>query len=162
VFVRDSDPQAWTLKALREAGNSIVREIAGLDEEALCQRPSEDDLCLKEIAAHLRDATELALRQMEAMADGAAGALPFWDIDLLPLERDYRSADTSDLLTEFLGLRRDTTQLLWALREHDWRASGRHPYRGEITVETVARELAQHDLEHLWQIRRLKYGHAGA
>ena len=38
----------------------------------------------------------------------------------------------------------------------EWHKPAIHPYRGEITIETIARELAQHDLEHLWQVRRLK------
>ena len=31
----DSDPQGWTLKALREAGNSLMSELYGLDEREI-------------------------------------------------------------------------------------------------------------------------------
>jgi hypothetical protein len=30
-----------------------------------------------------------------------------------------------------------------------------HPYRGRLTVLEIAREAYQHDLEHLWQARRM-------
>lgn len=152
----DSEPQAWTLKALREAGNSLVSELYGLDEPTLRRRPAEGDWSLKEIAAHMRDAEDLALKQMTAIIERRRGALPAWDVDLLPLERDYRSQAIASLLEDFRALRRETTQLLWSITDADWSTTARHPFRGEITLGEIAHELAQHDLEHLWQVRRMK------
>jgi hypothetical protein len=149
--------QAWVLKALREAGNSLVSEMYGVEEDLLCRRPAEDELCLTEIAAHVRDAEELALRQMTAIAEGEQRSLPAWDVDLLPFERDYREEDVEVLLTEFRGLRRETTALLWSVADDTWHAAGRHPWRGDVTLGQIAHELAQHDLEHLWQVRQLKH-----
>jgi hypothetical protein len=144
------------LKALRECSNIVVRELSVLDEDALRWTPAEGDWCLKEIAAHLRDAEQLALRQMKAIAEGRTGQLPAWDIDLLPAERDYRSADLGDLLSELRELRQEVTYVLWDLDEGNWKATAEHPYRGQVTIETLARELAQHDLEHLAEVRRVK------
>lgn len=145
------------MKALREAGNSVVSELAGLDDDVLCQRPGEGDLSLKEIAAHLRDAEELALLQITSLIESPEERVPVWDIDVLPMERDYRSLDLRQVMSEFRGMRRETTYLLWGLREWEWRKPGKHPYKGTITLEEVARGLAQHDLEHLWQVRQLKF-----
>ena len=59
--------------------------------------------------------------------------------------------------SESLKLRMTSTvPLLWGLTEGDWGRAAEHPYRGSVTLEEVARELAQHDLEHLWQVRQLK------
>ncbi len=145
------------MKALREAGGTLFSEFAGLDETTLRHRPAEDELSLKEIAAHLRDAEELALRQLTSASEEPDKRLPVWDVEVLPFERDYRNADLRGLLGELRNLRRLTTALLWTLRDWDWRREVRHQYRGEITIEMIARELAQHDLEHLWQVRRLKH-----
>jgi hypothetical protein len=41
--------------------------------------------------------------------------------------------------------------------DRDFERTAVHPYRGEVTLGQIARELAQHDLEHLWQVRRLKF-----
>ena len=144
------------LKALREAGNSLLSELYSVDEARLCRRPDEGEWCLKEIAAHMRDAEELALQQLQSIAAGAP-RLPAWDTDLLPVERDYLAGDAEEFLLEFSALRRRTTELLWSLDEREWHESGNHPYRGEVTIGQVAHELAQHDLEHLWQVRQLKY-----
>jgi hypothetical protein len=46
--------------------------------------------------------------------------------------------------------------LLWGLDDRDWQATGEHPYRGAVSIETLARELAQHDLEHLAEVRKVK------
>jgi hypothetical protein len=156
MLLRQSDTSGWVLKALRECANTVVRELSMLNEDELLRSLGEGDWCLKEIAAHLRDAEELALRQMSAIAEGTRRPLPAWDIDLLPAERDYRGADLGDLLSELRELRQETTYLLWGLDETDWRDSAEHPYRGQVTIETIARELAQHDLEHLAEVRRLK------
>lgn len=144
------------LKALREAGYSLISELQGLDEDLLTERAAEGEWCLKEIAAHLRDAELLALRQITAIVDGQ-DALPAWDVDLLPAERDYSSAEVLTVLRELRDLRSETAHLLWGLFDSDWTATAEHPYRGAISIETIARELAQHDLEHLWQVRRLKH-----
>ncbi len=152
----ERDTQGWLLKALGEAGNSLLSELYGLEEEELCWRAAEGEWSLKEIAAHLRDAEELALAQINAFVSGSSSPLPAWDVDLLPQERDYQSEEMAELLAAFGGMRRETTYLLWGLADADWGRSAEHPYRGSVTLEEVARELAQHDLEHLWQVRQLK------
>ncbi|MCH8201292.1 MAG: DinB family protein [Chloroflexi bacterium] len=160
--LEERDSAGWAMKALREAGGTLVSEFAGLDEAALRHRPAEDELSLKEIAAHLRDAEELALRQLTVASEEPDKRLPVWDIDVLPFERDYRNVDLEGVLSEVRNLRSQTTMLLWMLRDWDWRREVTHPYRGQITIEMIARELAQHDLEHLWQVRRLKQALAEA
>jgi hypothetical protein len=156
VILDERDSLGWVLKALREAGGTVMREFYGLDEDTLRRRPNDEDLCLKEIAAHLRDAEELAVKQISAFVEHSSRRLPAWDVDLLPQERDYRSADLEELLSELRMLRRETTHLLWMVSDREWQSAADHPYRGTVTLEEIARELAQHDLEHLWEVRRLK------
>jgi hypothetical protein len=152
----DEGEQRWVLKALREAGDELIGQFHGASEKELRWRPQDDEWSLKEIAGHLRDNEELALEQMRLMAGEEEPQLPARDVDGLPLERDYRSADVQELLVAFAGLRRQTYRLLWSLAPEDWDRCGRHPYRGEVTIVQIARELAEHDLGHLWQARRLR------
>ena len=144
------------LKALSEAGNSLLSELHGLDEEELRWRGAEGEWSLKEIAAHLRDAEQLALAQVNVYVSGSSSRLPAWDVDVLPQERDYQSEDVRGLLVAFRSMRLETAYLLWGLTQADWVRTAKHPYRRAVTPEEVARELAQHDLEHLWQVRQLK------
>ncbi|MEE8346467.1 MAG: hypothetical protein V3S20_03865, partial [Dehalococcoidia bacterium] len=48
-----SQSKDWVLKALREAGSSLLSELYSLDEDALRWRPAEGEWSLKETAAHL-------------------------------------------------------------------------------------------------------------
>ncbi len=152
----ENDRPGWVLKALREAGSTLLSEFYGLGEEGLRWRPAEDEWSLNEIAAHLRDAEELALAQLRALAEGASGPLPAWDVDVLPSERDYQGQEIEKALAALRSLRRETTYLLWELADADWGREAEHPYRGRVTLGEIAAELARHDLEHLWQVRRLK------
>jgi hypothetical protein len=152
----ERDTHGWVLKALSEAGGSLLSELNGLGEENLRWRAGEGEWSLKEIAAHLRDAEELALAQIDALVSGSSSLLPVWDVDVLPQERDYQSEEIDGLLVGFRNMRRETAYLLWGLTEADWGRVAEHPYRGLVTLEEVARELAQHDLEHLWQVRQIK------
>ena len=151
-----SQSKDWVLKALREAGSSLVSEFYALGEEELRWRPGGGEWSLKEIAAHLLDAEELALAQLRAIAEGAAGPLPAWDVDVLPSERDYQGQDLEEALAALRSLRRETTFLLWELTDADWERGAEHRYRGRVTLGELAGDLARHDLEHLWQVRRLK------
>ena len=143
------------MKALHEAGEQLLSEFYGLSEEELCWRATPEDLSLKETVAHLRDAQELALAQLHAIFERKR-RLPHWDIDLLPAERDYQSEEAYDLLRSCEHLRTEVSYFFWGLDSGDWDLEGEHPFRGRITVGQIAKELADHDLGHLWQVRQLK------
>jgi hypothetical protein len=58
-------------------------------------------------------------------------------------------------MDEFSVQRQQLVYLLWSLDDADWSRHGVHPYLGPLTVMQVAREINEHDLAHLWQLRRL-------
>lgn len=155
-FAPEFDEQRWLLKALREAAHELASQLWGLDEEDLRWRPSEDGWSLKEIAAHLRDCEEHFLRSLEAIAHQDAPRLRAFDADALVLERDYRDLKLDDVLERFEYCRHRSVNLLWSLADEDWQRTGLHPYRGPVSIAQLAREQSEHDLEHLWQARRLR------
>lgn len=152
----DYSSQRWMLKALHEAAEELKEQLRGLSEMDLCRRPAPDEWSLKEIAAHLRDAEAWFLERLELIVGADEPRLPDIDIDAYVLERDYRSLDLYEVLREFSRLRRHTTGLLWALEPSDWEREGLHPYRGRLSIMQVARDMNEHDLGHLWQVRRLR------
>ncbi len=150
------DEPGWLLKALREAADQIEEQVFGLSEEQLRRRPSDDEWSLKETLLHLRDAEEAYLHRLQRITREDEPELPDIDIDGYPTERDYQSADLYDALMAFAHLRRQTTHLLWSLSPEEWERGGLHRYRGRLTIHQVARDMNRHDLEHLWQMRRLR------
>ena len=75
---------------------------------------------------------------------------------MLPFEHDYRDEPLSKLLNQFESAREETFWLLRMLDEEEWRRRGDHPYRGLISVYDLVHDLHQHDLEHLYQARKLR------
>lgn len=153
-FSDEYDEPSWLLKALREAAHELESQLWGLDEAELRRRPSDDELSLIEIAAHLRDCEEYFLSTLTLIFSNDEPRLRAFDADALVLDRDYRSANLYEVLEQFESLRQRSVRLLWM--EDDWSRAGVHPYRGAVTVAQLVREQSEHDLEHLWQARRLR------
>lgn len=158
----DRGTRRWLLKAIREAAGELFQQFGRLDDAALRWRPHADEWCLKEVAAHVRDAELMYQRQIEAIIRGYPERLPYEAVDVLPAERDYRDQPLQTFLWEFEAAREETVWLLYGLDEDDWAATAVHPYRGPVTLHDIVRELHQHDLEHLIQARRLRAQVAGA
>jgi len=150
------DP-AFLLKALSEAAGELQRSFHGLRRVELLRRGEgfDDCWCLLSIAVHLREVEEEAGEQFELMLSRREPDLGHVDLDRVPLESEYIGEDEDDALSDFRQLRRETSYLLWDLSSKAWERGGFHPYRGRITVLEFARDLYQHDLEHLWQVRRM-------
>ena len=146
----------WLLKALREAAHELESQLWGLDEDDLRWRPADDGWSLKEIAAHLRDCEEHFLESLELITYQEEPRISAFDGDALVLDRDYREVDLYETLERFEYLRDRTVNLLWSLSPEDWDRAGIHPYRGRVAMAPLVREQSEHDLEHLWQARRLR------
>lgn len=151
-----SNPR-FLLKALGEAGGELRNAFWGLSPRDLLRpaAPPDDRWTLLGIAAHLRDTEAGIIRQLEAILSRRDGAMPTVDMDDIPLIESYAEDDAGELLEEFAYYRRTTTYALWDLSGRDWERCGVHPYRGRVSILEIARETYQHDLEHLWQERRM-------
>jgi hypothetical protein len=146
----------WLLKAVREAAGELFQQFGGLDEPSLRWSARGDEWCMKEIAAHVRDAERMYQRQIEAIAHGRPGRLPYEAVDVLPSEENYRDMPLRNFIWEFEAAREETVWLLYTLDEAEWARTAEHPYRGPVTLYDIARELHEHDLDHLFQARRLR------
>lgn len=144
------------MKALREVPGELHKQFYGVEERDLRWRPARGDWCLKEIAAHMRDYEQLVQRQIELISRRREPRLPHEAIDVLPSERDYRAESVIDLLYEYANAREETGWLLYTLEEDDWLRAGIHPYRARVSIYDIARELHEHDLQHLYQAQTVR------
>lgn len=152
----EHDEARWLLKALREAAHELESQLWGLDEDDLRWRPEDDAMSLKEIAAHLRDCEEHFAESLATIVHEDRARLRAFDADALVLDRDYRQVDLYEALERFESLRGHAVNLLWSLAPEDWERTGQHQYRGPVSVLQLAREHNEHNLEHLWQARRVR------
>ena len=150
-----SGERRWLMKAVREMAGELYRQFNGVNQKGLRWRPQPGEWCLKEIAAHMRDAELLYQHQIEAIVHsyGHPVRLPHEPLDVLPAERGYVDGELQRFLHEYEMAREETMWLLYSLAEDEWFNTGQHPYRGDISVYDIARELHEHDLQHVNQAR---------
>ena len=157
-YVREagSDP-SFLLKALSEASGELQRAFYGLTPRQLMipGQGVDEGWHLLAIPWHMRDVERKVMRQYETILHERGSDMPHVDYDDIPFEEDYCEEDEEELLEEFHYLRRRSSYLLWDLMPGEWERAGVDPYRGRMTLLEIARETYRHDLEHLWQARRM-------
>jgi len=153
--VPEYDAKSWLLKALRETAHAMESLIWNVDDDALTRRPGEDEWSCKELVLHMTEMERRYIDRLERIVRLDDPHIDAFDAD--SIEPDERAAESHifDLMDEFGVLRRQSVYLLWSLDDRDWERAGVHPYLGPLTVTQVAREMNEHDLAHLWQLRRL-------
>ncbi|MPZ23356.1 MAG: hypothetical protein GEU28_07390 [Dehalococcoidia bacterium] len=152
--------QRFLLKALHEVGSDLAGQFYGLAAGELDAR-DRDGWSLRQVLCHLRDAEAQFLDQVEGILHERAAREPVLrcvNLDLLVVERDYDSADMGETLGEYRWLRTRSCYALADAWGTDWERTGRHPYRGSLTLAEIVREMNEHDLEHVWQVRRIRDG----
>ncbi len=151
---------AWLLKALRETAEELASQLAVMPDDG-GPAVAQDEWSLREVAGHLRDCERLYLERLERMVYEDEPDIPAFDAESIEPETPYAEQEPFVMLREFAALRRRTVMLLRSLDDGEWERKGRHPYRGVITISEVVREMNEHDLEHLWQARRIREGAGG-
>jgi len=151
-----SDP-SFLLKALNEASGELRQQFYGIPRPLLLEpgEGNDEDWCLLGVAVHLRDVEAGFAEQVETVISRCEPAIPHVDLDDIPLHDDIEDEDEEDVLADFHYRRRHSSYLLWDLSAGEWDRAGVHPYRGRVTITDLAREMYRHDLEHLWQVRRM-------
>ncbi|MEX2247491.1 MAG: DinB family protein [Dehalococcoidia bacterium] len=153
--VPEYDAKNWLLKALRETAHAMESLIWELDEDALDRRPADDEWSCRELALHMCEMERHYIDRLECMVSEEQPRIDAFDADSIEHDEAAAFQTVFDLMEEFAVLRRQAVYLLWSLAEIDWERRGVHPYLGPLTITQVAREMNEHDLSHLWQLRRL-------
>ena len=153
--VPEFDPRGWLLKALRETAHAMESLLWNLDEDALDRRPAEDEWSCLELVSHMTEMERRYVERLERIVRLDEPRIPAFDGDSIEREVPLDGATAFDLMEEFGVLRRQAVYLLWSLDDRDWERKGVHPYLGALTITQSAREMNEHDLAHLWQLRRL-------
>lgn len=153
--VPEYDPRSWLLKALRETAHAMESLLWNLDDGALDRRPAEDEWSCKELVSHMAEMERRYIEWLERIVRLEEPAIAAFDGDSIEPQTPLDEQTVFDTMDEFGALRRQSVYLLWSLDEDDWSRCGVHPYLGPLSLMQVAREMNEHDLAHLWQLRRL-------
>jgi hypothetical protein len=151
--VPEFDARSWLLKALRETAHAMESLLWNMEDDALGRRPEPEEWSCGELVRHMCEMERRYIDRLERMVRMDEPQIEAFDADSIEVEGD--GGDVFDLMDEFSVLRRQAVHLLWSLDEEDWQRRGVHPYLGPLTIMQVAREMNEHDLAHLWQLRRV-------
>ena len=147
----------FLLKALGEAAGEL-RSILYSASERRARKPGDgldDGWCLLAIAVHLRDVERATNQQFETILRRPYAPIRTVDLDDIPFPEDYAYVTIDEALEGFGYARQETSYSLWGLTREEWERPAIHPYRGEVALIDLVRDLYKHDLEHLWQARRM-------
>lgn len=142
------------MQALAAAPRAIARAVGGrASRRALGRRPAPREWSVTEVLAHLLDA-EVALGfRIRKVAAEPGSAIVAWDQEMWTERLRHRRADARTVLAAYAALRAANVELARRLTPAQRRLRGRHPEYGPISVAQMLEHFAEHDLNHLEQIR---------
>ena len=150
-YTAERDPIAMQ----REAPRTLARLIEGSLEEVLNRRPAPGKWSIRSILAHLAEDELASSWRYRQMIEHSGAALPSFDQDEWARLGDYESWTAREALEMFRLLREANLRMFARLTDDEWQRWGTHAERGRITVQALARHMAEHDVNHIGQVRRL-------
>ena len=142
-----------SLERLKGTPRELVALLGTAKSEAMHRSPAPDEWSPATVVAHLSDAElvysvriRMALtadRPYLAAFDENAWVDRFADLEVDPKES----------LQRWRSLRDANLRVLESLEPGEWKLTGLHAERGELSVAHIADLLVQHDRAHLAQIR---------
>ncbi|HVB63622.1 MAG TPA: DinB family protein [Nitrolancea sp.] len=106
-----------------------------------------------EHVAHLRDFDDVSLDRIDQILSDNAPELDLFDTDVRAIERDYHAQNPLETAEEFRRVRSKLVNRLDGLKDEDWHRTARISGRAPITLETLIRQLDEHDAEHFSALR---------
>lgn len=153
--VPEYDAKSWLLKALRETSHAMESLLWTIEDDELDRPPEEGEWSATELVLHMAEMERRYVGWLERIARLDEPRIEAFDADSIDMSERDGPSSPFDVMDEFAVLRRQAVYLLWSLDDADWERRGVHPYLGPLTLMQVAREMNEHDLAHLWQLRRL-------
>ncbi|MEQ1832162.1 MAG: DinB family protein [Candidatus Eisenbacteria bacterium] len=146
-----------TLKALAATPEQIARIARGHSAAALCRPPAPDAWSARDIVAHLRACAEVWGRSIERMIAEQDPTIRYVSPRGWIKKTDYLSLGFAGSLRAFAGARRGLLDTLVGLDAAGW--ARRATFTGttlgrEATVLSYAKRIADHEVQHLGQLRR--------
>jgi hypothetical protein len=144
---------ARPLAALRRAPARLARALGRVPRRLVARRPGRGEWAVAEVLGHLADA-EIALAfRIRKIAAEPREVLVAWDQDRWADHGGYRRTPPREALATFAALRRSNLAYVGRLSAAQKAQHGRHPEYGRLTIPQMLAHWADHDLNHLEQIR---------
>lgn len=138
---------AWRLQ---QFPSTLRRMVAGLGEDVLRSKRTEEEFSVAENICHLRDIEREGYSvRLRRLLDEEQPLLPDIDGARLAQERGYNSQPMPSALEDFAAERMCNVGVILGLQTEQLGRSGVLQTVGDITVERLLAIMEEHDREHL-------------
>ena len=128
--------------------------VGGVSTARMRRDPPDGGWSPATVLAHLADAELVYAFRLRMVIAGARPFLSSYDEEAWARRFAALEPDPKDSLARWRTVRDSTLRILDSLDEDEWKLSGLHAEFGELTVARIAGRMANHDRDHLNQIRR--------
>ena len=149
-YIADQDP----IEMLRTAPTLLAGLIEDAPDSLLERAGGGGKWSVNAIIAHMAEDELASSWRYRQMIEHNGATLPGFDQDEWARLGNYGSWSTKEGLNMFRLLREANLRMFATLTAEEWQRHGFHAERGRITVESLARHMAAHDVNHIAQVRR--------
>ena len=141
------------MSALVAAPRAIARALDRMSRRRLGRRPARGEWSATEVLGHLLDAEVTLGFRIRKLAAEPGAAVVAWDQDRWTDGLRHQRADPRTLAAAYGALRAANVDQVRRMSPAQRRAAGRHPEYGRLRVDELLSHWAEHDLNHIEQIR---------
>ena len=143
------------LERLKSTPRELVALVGTAKAEAMHRSPGRDadDWSPATVLSHLADAELVYSVRIRMALTADRPYLAAYDEQAWVRRFAELDADPKETLVRWRALRDANLRLLDSLEPGEWKLSGLHAERGEVSVAHIADLMVNHDRDHLRQIR---------
>jgi len=141
------------LGALAAAPRAFRRVLSRASRRRLGRRPARREWSSTEVLGHLLDAEVTLAFRIRKLAAEPGSVIVAWDQEKWTDGLRHQRGDARTLLKAYAALRAANVDQIRRLTPAQRSAAGRHPEYGRLRVNEMLEHWAEHDLNHLEQIR---------
>jgi uncharacterized damage-inducible protein DinB len=141
------------VQALRGAPSALARALRGASARALRRRPARREWSAAEVVGHLLDAEVALAFRVRKLAAEPGAVVVAWDQEKWTDGLRHRRGDARRMLGAFAALRDANVEQVRRLSPVQRQYGGRHPQFGRVRISQLLEHWAEHDLNHLAQLR---------
>lgn len=144
---------AVALERLKSTPRELVALLGTAKPDVLRREPSEGEWSPATVMAHLADSELVYSVRIRMAVTADRPYLAAFDEDAWVRRFAELETDTKESLGRWRALREANLRVLDSLEPGEWKLTGLHAERGELSVAQIADLIVNHDRNHLAQLR---------
>lgn len=150
----DSEARDMLVDTLAEYPARLHELIASAEDADLTRAGPEGSWGVVEVLCHVRDWEKIFVARVKRIMAEDDPTFESVDDSLWPIDREYHKQKPREVLEDFAEHRSKLVDVLMELNMSDWSRHGHAPRQGRVSIGWYAEYIADHDTEHLRQIRQ--------